>query len=103
MTDHSTALDEGRYIGLFNVSSPAQIAEKIAELTKHRERDLLLPDSYEQLCARDPEASRSVIRHLFLYPYSRRAVHLESVTQPLCDFIASHYRLVLPPNAERFG
>ncbi len=90
-------------MGMLDVSSPAHVNAKIAELKRHEERDLLLPETFKKSCVIDPEISRTLIRDLFLYPYRRRAVHLESMIRPLCDYIEGHYRLSVPPSAEGFG
>ena len=102
-TYHSPRLDEGFYIGLWNVSTDVQTDKKIDELARHSERDLLLPDAFVRACAPIPSVSRRTVSILFAYPFTRWPLHTEKVNAPLCSFISDHYTLAMPADVENFG
>ncbi len=98
---HSPRLDEGRYFGLQNVLAPQQVQVKIGELAAHPERDLLLSKDFPQ-CGVDPVEARNTLRQLFFFPYMRRAVHTDSVAEPLCDYIQANYVRAIPASIENY-
>lgn len=95
----SPAIREGRFMGVLNVLTQAQVEEKIAEMRDHPEDDLLLsPDGMEQcLPARGDRAS---LRRFFLLPMSPRPRHTFTLTEPICAFIESHYEVVVAATPE---
>jgi hypothetical protein len=90
----SDAVDYGYYKGLENANTPAAVERKIDELARHPERDLLIPAPSAGLCAADARLERALITVLFFSPYLARVEHPRSVHEPLCEYIAVHYRLV---------
>ncbi len=99
----SDQIDDGRYQGIDNADTLVAKDEKLAELARHPGEALLLPDRFENLCRVDASADRKMISMLFAFPYLGRAVHQESIRQPLCDTILAHYRMVQAPDLEDFS
>jgi hypothetical protein len=94
----SEDIDYGRYEGLENANTPTAIGEIVAEIQSHPERALLLPNHFEQKCKIDVAAERRKLSAIYIFPYFERAVHRESVRQPVCTYIASRYELEDGPN-----
>ena len=98
----SDAVDYGYYKGLENANTPRAVERKIDELAAHPERDLLIPAPSAGLCATDARLERALITVLFFSPYLARVEHPRSVHEPLCEYIAGHYRLVRAGAPENF-
>jgi hypothetical protein len=94
---------EGRYFGLQNVLTPAQMQVKVDELEAHPEWDLLMPKSFPDNCAADPTGGIHWLRRLFVFPYMRRPRHTENLAAPLCEYVQREYREVAPAAPENFG
>lgn len=91
----SPAIAEGRFMGTLNILRPVEVAEKIAEMQAHPERDLLLaPDGLEQ-CG-PFRGNPAVLRVLFLLPVAPRPRHESDLNAPICHFIHLHYRVLTP-------
>jgi hypothetical protein len=39
---------------------------------------------------------------MFAFPFFRKAVHPESIRQPICDYILAQYGLEQPPTLQNF-
>ena len=95
----SPSLVEGHFMGALNLLTPAQVAQKIAEMQDHPEQDLLLsPDGLEQ-CAPfrgDP----ATLRSLFLLPFVPKPRNQYALVAPVCQYIQAHYRLLVPPSPQ---
>jgi hypothetical protein len=98
----SNQVEYGYFHGFENANAVGSVHEKLSEIKAHPEKALLLPDQFERSCQVDVHAERLEISILFAFPYLGRAVHLESVRQPVCDYILSEYRLEEPPSDEDF-
>ena len=98
----SNRVDYGRYEGLENANTVEAIQEKLSEIRNHPEKALLLPEGFEETCRIDIPAERLEISKLFGFPYLGRAIHPESVRQPICDYISAQYGLAQAPAPENF-
>lgn len=98
----SNQVDYGHFEAFENANSVDAIGEKLAEIKDHPEKALLLPDGFERSCQIDVPAERQEISILFAFPYFGKAVHAESVRQPICDYILSQYRLEQEPALQNF-
>ncbi|HEY9138543.1 MAG TPA: hypothetical protein VIM67_09745, partial [Terriglobus sp.] len=92
----SSYVDGGYYFGMLNVLDTRSIHRKIDEIAEHPGQPLLLPPSFESQCVTDVDASRHLIRYLFMYPYRGRAVHVQNASQVLCTYIQNNYQLAVP-------
>lgn len=88
----SSVIRSGYFYDVMNAFSPDSTKQKIGELESHRDSPLLLPQKFDLLCAVDPEAERHMISLLFAYPFHERPKHLESVREPLCEYIHINYQ-----------
>jgi len=95
-------IDYGRYEDLENANTVAANVEKLSEIRNSATKALLLPDQYESLCKIDVPANRHEIMFLFMSPYFKSPVHLESLRQPICEYIQEHYRLEVEPSQQTF-
>ena len=100
---HLASIDTGYFYGLTNLFTPATVERKIDELQAHPERDLLLPEKFNDLCKVDASAERLLIQELFIYPYSRKVVHADSVREPLCGYIDRHYSKRIDMGSRGYG
>ena len=87
----SPDIDLGYYGGLENASSEAATRRKIQDLQNEPERYLLVPANFPNLCKRNVQGARKLMKMIFVAPYTIKPSHVESVHRPLCDYIASHY------------
>ena len=98
----SAAIDEGYFMGLSNVTDPAQIQEKLDELRRYPERDLLV--SYEGLdqCLVHSASHRAIGRLLLaLYlPEPRYSVY---TFVPMCTFLQDNYHWAIKPSQDTYG
>jgi hypothetical protein len=99
----SNQVDYGHFEGFENANTVDAIHEKLAEIESHPERALLLPDHFETSCQINLPAERLEISVLFAFPYFGKAVHTESVRQPVCDYILARYRLEQAPTLQSYG
>lgn len=99
----STQVDYGYFEDIENANTVSAIQRKVAELRSQPERALLLPDQFDRICQFDVPEERQKIGILFDSPYIGRAVHPESIRQPICQYIHSRYRLEQAPALENFG
>ena|GEM_PF-1381321 len=88
---YSARIDGGYYDGLGNMFTVPGVDRKMKEMSTHPEKNLLLPDNYEEQCTVDMAAERKLILVLFVYPYRGRVRHWDSVWAPICTFIDEHY------------
>lgn len=100
---HSRYVQEGYFLGLVNVTTPAEVARKTSELTERPERPLLLPPDFEQACGRAGPGSTALLRALFRYPYRRPIVHPISVLEPFCEALHTNFHQVGSSISEHFG
>ena len=98
----SNQVDYGHYEGLENANTVDAIHVKLTEIKSHPEKALLLPDHFESYCQVNISAERQEISILFAFPYLGKAVHPESVRQPICDYISAQYELEQVPTPENF-
>jgi hypothetical protein len=84
-------IDTGYFYGVDNMLSPAMVARKIGEMQKHPEQKLLLPEKFDGVCIVNAELQRRFLEVLFVYPFHKKAEHLDSVGEPLCTYIQDHY------------
>jgi hypothetical protein len=98
----SNQVDYGYFHGFENANAVGSVDEKLSEIKGHPGKALLLPDQFERSCQVDAHAERLEISILSAFPYMGRAVHTESVHQPVCNYILSEYRLEEPPSDENF-
>jgi hypothetical protein len=97
-----TFLDFGYYWGLVNALDSKAVDRKINELARHPDRQLILPPSLDVYCKVNVPWSRQTIRLLFLYPFNGRAVHPQSIFEPLCAYIRANYVLSVPTQASTY-
>ncbi|WP_260705545.1 hypothetical protein [Edaphobacter flagellatus] len=94
-------IDEGYFDGTVNAFDPEQIEEKIEELKRHGDRELVL--SAEQGCYFDFEAQKTFISVLFFYPFRWKVRHTENAYTPLCEYVRSHYTIRVPASPDTYG
>jgi hypothetical protein len=99
---HSPAIDEGYYSETINIATAAGIDRVIRELESHPERPLLMLPGRERNCSGDAATAQTYLRQTFLYPYSARVMHPESIGEPLCVYIQQHYSRAQAATPERF-
>jgi hypothetical protein len=99
---HSPAIDEGYYSETINIATSEGIARVINELSTHPERPLLMLPGRECNCSGDAATAQTYLRQTFLYPYSARIRHPESIGEPLCVYIQQHYSRAEAATPERF-
>jgi hypothetical protein len=98
----STQVDYGRYEGLENANTMEALREKLAEIKDHPEKALLLPNHFENNCPVDVPSDQRVMSLLFAFPYYGKAVHLEALRQPICDYIQANYNMERTPTPQDF-
>jgi len=98
----SNQVDYGYFEGFENANTVGAIEEKLAEIKEHPEKALLLPDHFEETCRINVESERKELKILFDFPYFGKAVHTESVREPVCNYIFAQYELRQAPTAENF-
>jgi hypothetical protein len=99
----SNQVDYGHFEGFENANTVDAIHEKLAEIKDHPDKALLLPDHFESACQNNLPAVRKEISFWLAFPYFGKAIHPESVRQPICDYIRAHYRLEEEPTPRNFG
>jgi len=99
----SNQVDYGHYEGLENANTVDAIHVKLTEIKSHPEKALLLPEHFENSCQVNIPAERHEISILFAFPYFGKAVHPESVRQPICTYILAQYRLEQAPALQNFS
>ena len=99
----SNQVDYGHYEGFENANSLDAIHVKLAEIKSHPEKALLLPEHFEDICHFNSPLEKHVIGDLFDFPFIGRAVHPNSICQPICDYILARYRLLQEPTPQYFG
>jgi hypothetical protein len=99
----SNQVDYGHYEGFENANTVDAIHTKLTEIKIHPEKALLLPDHFESSCQVNIPAERQEISVLFAFPYFGKAVHQESVRQPICSYILAQYRLEQAPTLQNFS
>lgn len=102
VTYNPTHLDGGYYQGTANVFNLKAVQVKLNELAQHPTRELLLPRNYLDTCSVNPNASRHLIRMLFIYPFNKNAVHTVDIYKPICDYISKNYSLIVPPQPDTY-
>jgi hypothetical protein len=102
-TYFSNQVDYGFFEGFANANTVDAIHIKLTEIKNHPEKALLLPDHFEGYCQVNIPAERQGISVLFAIPYFGKAVHLESVRQPICNYILAQYKLEQEPSLQNFG
>lgn len=101
---YSPQIDYGYYDGMVDVMTEEAFRRKISELARKPERDLLLPSDVWGGCDLvDVRVRRRVIGYLLLSPYTAQAMHTESVTKPLCDYVRSHYTVIVSATPKSFN
>jgi hypothetical protein len=102
-TYHAPRIDTGYFEGLELAFTSESIQRKILELKAHPERNLLLPENFENRCALHVDSEYWAIRTLFWYPYASRPKNLVNTRAPLCMFISAHYRMIQNPGPRGYG
>lgn len=88
----SPSIDTGYYFIVINAFSPADTERKIAELRRHPERPLLLPEDWGTFCRIDLSKETLNMELVLELPWYGTPRHEADIWRPLCDFIRSHYR-----------
>jgi hypothetical protein len=99
----SNQVEYGHFEGLENANTVDAIQAKITEIGSPPEHALLLPDHFEDDCRVDVPVERTMLSLVFAFPYFGKAVHTESVRQPLCNYIRARYRLEEAPAPANFS
>jgi hypothetical protein len=99
----SNQIDYGHFEGLENANTVDAIHIKLTEIKSHPEKALLLPDRFENSCQVNIPAERQMMSVVFAFPYFGKAVHPESVRQPICSYIFARYRLEQAPTLQNFS
>ncbi len=99
----TVGLDSGYFFGLLNAFTPAAVTMKIDELRAHPERDLLLPEDFTEECTVHPAAERRILQVVFMSPFVPPVRHSESVREPLCEFITTHYQVIQAAQSGDYG
>lgn len=99
----SNQVDYGHFEGLENANTEDAVHVKLTEIKNHPEKALLLPDHFDSSCHVNIPLERLVISILFAFPYFGKAVHPESVRQPICNYILAQYRLEQTPTLQNFS
>ena len=99
----TVGLDSGYFFGLLNAFTPAAVKAKIDELRAHPERDLLLPEDFVEECAIHPAAERRAVQIAFMSPFVPPVRHSDSVWEPLCEFITTHYQVIQAAQPSNYG
>ena len=82
------------YQPLLNAHVPTEkIGELESELAPYAGAPLLLPDALASACNQDDGARRRRLRAVLDGLYLPPTVHTVTAGQPLCDYIAGHYRM----------
>ncbi len=84
----SPLIDTGFYNAFDNVAQPVQIQQKLDELQRQPQSDLLLPGLFT---CRFQLASRS-FRFALMTPFVPPVRHSTDIYLPLCEYIQTHYR-----------
>ena len=100
---HTAGLDRGYFFGLLNAFTHAAVATKIDELRAHPDRDLLLPEDFTEECKVHPAAERRVIQVVFMSPFVPAIRHSDSASEPLCEFITTHYTVIQAAQSGNYG
>lgn len=98
----SRSVDEGYYMALSNITVPAQIEQKIAELRGHPERDLVVSEDGFHSCAVLSD-SAFAMRHLLQYPFVPEPRHSVDTFAPVCTYIRANYHWLHEPANATFG
>ena len=86
-------------MGMSNIVSPRQVAQKIEELRNHPEEDLVVsPEGFEQCLVHS--GSRAVMEQLFLLPYVPAPQRSVSFFVPICAYIQSNYEYIHHPHLQ---
>jgi hypothetical protein len=98
----SPQIDYGYYDELVNAGSPDAIRRKIDQLAQHPQRGVLLTNNFTNLCSTYPGTERVFLSVLLASPYLARPAHTQSIREPLCDYILTHYVLAEPATPGTF-
>jgi hypothetical protein len=96
-------LDSGYFFGLLNAFTHTAVMTKIDELRAHPERDLLLPEDFTEQCTVHPAAERRLLQVVFMSPLVPPVKHRDSVWEPLCTYITTHYQVIQPAQSDDYG
>ena len=99
----TAGLDSGYFFGLLNAFTHAAVTAKIDELRAHPERDLLLPEDFTEECTVHPVAERRTLQVVFMSPFVPPVRHSDSVWEPLCEFITTHYQMIQAAQSGDYG
>lgn len=99
----TAGLDGGYFSGLLNAFTRAAVMTKIDELRAHPERDLLLPEDFTEECTLHPAAERRILQVVFMSPFVPPVRHSDSVWEPLCVFVTTHYQMIQAPQSGDYG
>jgi hypothetical protein len=98
----SPQVDYGHYEGFENAYTVEAIQEKLAEIKDHPDKALLLPSYFQADCQVNVPSDKFVMSLLFAFPYYGKAVHLESLRKPVCDYIEANYIMERAPTPQDF-
>lgn len=99
----SSEIDYGYFDGLDNAFTLNAAHLILTEINDHPDKPLLLPGYSQNSCIINPQGERQLTTLLFSFPYFRKAVHPESVLQPVCSYILDHYEMESAPSPQNFG
>jgi hypothetical protein len=97
----SPTLDKGYFLGTLNILTPPQINDKILELQRKPEEDLIVSWQDFSQCAIET-GDRAELRALLLLPWVPAPSHTLSYRVPLCTYIFSSYHWVAEPSPTTF-
>ena len=98
----SDRIDYGYYRGFENAITVHAVREKVEEMRLRPQEAILLPVGFRTTCQVDADGSAAQIAWLFAFPYFGKAVHLESIRRPFCDYVLAQYELKYPPEKDNF-
>lgn len=102
-SDLSDDVDYGYFEGFENANTTDALQEKLTELKNRPGSAILLPASFfDNRCKVNPSGMRRGISLNWGFPYIGRAVHVENVRKPVCDYIQSQYVLEDKPTLDNF-
>ncbi len=89
-------VDTGKFNGLEDVVTTAAVDEKIGELVERPERALLLQAEWQSSCELDGGGVDQLMKVTFFPVHVPAQRHTVKVFEPLCGYIAAHYRMRSP-------
>lgn len=98
----STKIDEGYYDGLIDTGSTDSFLQKINELARNPQRNLLIPKDFSHVGEKNARTERIIMSLLFTSPYLGREKQNANPYKPLAEYILAHYSLAVPASPANF-